>query len=85
MAIYSFPPLPCRDDGAHLNGLMSVRAFLRWAGIGKSKFYKEVRNERLFPQKVGTRTLIAREEAERWKSNLPNLGRGTLRSIPGEE
>lgn len=85
MAIYSLPPLPCRDDGAHLNGLMSVRAFLRWADISKSQFYKEVRNKRLFPKKVGSRTLVEREEAERWKSSLPVLGQDGQRSIEGGE
>lgn len=85
MAIYSLPPLSRRDEGAHLSGLMSVRAFLRWADISKSQFYKEVRYKRLFPKKVGTRTLVTREEAERWKSSLPVLGQDGSQSMKGEE
>ena len=85
MAIYLLPPLPYRDDESHFYGLMSVRAFLRWADISKSQFYKEVQSKRLFPKKVGTRTLVEREEAERWKSSLPVLGQDCPRSIEGGE
>jgi len=77
-----FPTLPTMDRGSHLIGLMSVKAFCRWAGIGKSKFYKEIRDERLNPSKVGSRTMVTLDEAERWRSALPGMRR-TLSGIPG--
>lgn len=55
-------------------GAMTIGEFLRWANIGRSKFYDEVRNKRLFPKKVGTRVVVPAYEAERWLRDLPNAG-----------
>jgi excisionase family DNA binding protein len=43
-------------------------------GIGRTTAYKEIKNGRLRPKKVGKRTLISREEEARWLSTAPSIG-----------
>jgi hypothetical protein len=55
--------------------------------ILKSAFYREVHARRLQMYKRGKRTMIEREEAERWYASLRNIpmlrdGGGGLRSSP---
>ncbi len=52
-------------------GAMTVKQFLEWVHISRSTFYKEVRAGRIKLRKVGRRSLVAREDAEAWLSNLP--------------
>lgn len=68
-----------------IQGVMSVRAFLRWSNICRSKFYDEVREGRLFPKKIGSRTVIPEEEAERWLRALPDADFGSSRRDQGRE
>jgi|GEM_PF-2920208 len=76
MAIHTlFPLLP---NGEFRNrGAMNIEEFLLWAKIKRWKFFDEVRRKRLFPKKVGTRTIIFWSEAERWSRELPNSGPAT--------
>lgn len=53
-------------------GAMSIDAFCRWAGIGRSLAYKEIEAGRLRIKKVGRRTLITMDEARNWLANLPD-------------
>lgn len=54
--------------------VMSVEEFLAWAGISRWKFYDLVKNGEIRPRKIGSRTVIPIEEAERWLRDLPESG-----------
>lgn len=49
----------------------SIEAFCERFGLGRSKTYEEIRLGRLKIRKVGTRTLIAHEDALAWFDALP--------------
>ncbi len=53
--------------------VMSVPAFLQWAGISRFLFYQEVKRGRIRPKKCGSRTKVPQDEAERWLRDLPEL------------
>ncbi len=50
----------------------SVRQFCEMHAIGRTTFYEEVKYGRLRIRKLGKRTLVLREEAERWVGALPS-------------
>jgi excisionase family DNA binding protein len=52
---------------------LSIKQFCNQFGLGKDRFYEEVRLGRLRAIKVGHRTLILRADAERWLASLPTL------------
>lgn len=52
--------------------VMSVEEFLKWAGISRWLFYKLVKEGKIHPKKIGARTVILVEEAERWLRELPD-------------
>lgn len=52
---------------------MSVRSFCESVGIGRTRFYQEVKAGRLRVRKLGRRTLVTTDDAEEWLSNLPAL------------
>jgi hypothetical protein len=52
-------------------GAMSVEEFCRWACIGKTKAYAEVKAGRLQLRKIGAKSIIFRVDAEVWLRNLP--------------
>jgi len=64
-------PSPALDFGGP--PVLSVTAFLKWAGISRFLFYQEVKRGRIHPRKCGSRTMVPREEAERWLRDLPVL------------
>ncbi|MGL5448056.1 MAG: DNA-binding protein [Rhabdaerophilum sp.] len=49
----------------------SVEQFCQRYSIGRSSTYEEIKAGRLRVKKVGSRTLIAQEEATRWFNALP--------------
>ena len=49
----------------------TVNQFLLWANTSRTTFYKEVSAGRIPIRKLGKRTLVLREDAERWLANLP--------------
>lgn len=49
----------------------SIEAFCDRFGLGRSKTYEEIRLGRLKIRKVGTRTLIAHDDAIAWFNALP--------------
>lgn len=53
------------------NGVFSVNDFCHWAGIGRTAAYSEMKAGRLLAKKFGRRTIIPRNEAERWLAALP--------------
>ena len=60
-----------------MNSAETVRAYTvracRAHGIGRTRFYDEVNSGRLKVRKLGTRTLVLREDAEAWLSLLPSV------------
>lgn len=50
---------------------MSVVEFARWAGIGRTTAFNEIRFGRLKAVKVNRRTLVTSAEAVRWLNALP--------------
>lgn len=56
---------------ATTGGAMTVPEFLRWACIGRTKAYAEVKAGRLTLRKIGSKTVILRDDAEAWLRSLP--------------
>jgi hypothetical protein len=52
---------------------LSVKEFCRLEGIGKDRFYQEVRLRRLRARKAGRRTIITPEDRAAWHAALPVL------------
>lgn len=52
----------------------SIREFCYRNGVGRTTAYKEIKEGRLSPRKLGKRTLISVEEERRWLANIPVLG-----------
>jgi hypothetical protein len=57
-------------------GGFSVNGFCRWAGIGRTAAYAEIKDGRLAARKFGKRTIIPVAEARRWFEALPSLKQG---------
>jgi excisionase family DNA binding protein len=51
----------------------AVREFCSAFGICRATFYSEVRAGRLKAVKIGSKTLILREDAETWVARLPRM------------
>lgn len=54
----------------------AILEFCRRYGVGRSKAYEEIRSGRLTAVKVGRRTLIKADDAERWLASLHRAGSG---------
>ncbi len=54
-----------------IGGAMTVSEFLRWACVGRTKFYAEVKAGRIALRKIGSKTVILRSDAEAWLRALP--------------
>jgi hypothetical protein len=52
-------------------GAFSVNAFCRWASVGRTLVYAEMKTGQLAARKLGRKTIILRSEAERWLAALP--------------
>ncbi len=48
-----------------------VKAFCRWAGIGRSTFYKLVLSKRLKVRKLGRKTVVLEADAKAFIDSLP--------------
>ena len=49
----------------------SVTEFCSWAGISPSRFYKEVKSQRLKIHKIGRKTIVKTTDANAWLDSLP--------------
>ena len=49
-----------------------INDFADAVGIGRSKIYEEIRDDRLQAKKLGSRTLIPVASAAAWLANLPS-------------
>lgn len=63
------------QDALHELGGFSVNAFCRWAGIGRTAAYAEIKDGRLEVRKLGKRTIVPVAEARRWFEALPSPSR----------
>jgi hypothetical protein len=63
--------LPSDRPAATIGGAMTVSEFLRWASIGRTKFYSEVQAGRITLRKIGSKTVILRADGEAWLHALP--------------
>lgn len=53
-------------------GAWSPQSFCKWADIGMTTFYEEVKAGRLRIKKLGVRTLVLDEDARAWLNSLPD-------------
>ena len=60
-----------RQDIASDKRGLTVEEFGRFYGVGRTAAFAEIAAGRLKALKLGRRTIIAREEADRWLANLP--------------
>ena len=50
---------------------MSIAQFCERYCLGRTRTYEEIKSGRLRARKIGTRTIIADDDAEDWLRNLP--------------
>uniref|UniRef100_A0A973WA88 Helix-turn-helix domain-containing protein n=2 Tax=Bradyrhizobium septentrionale TaxID=1404411 RepID=A0A973WA88_9BRAD len=50
---------------------MTIDQFCRSYCVGKTKTYSEIKSGRLKIRKLGSKTIIARADAEAWLASLP--------------
>ena len=50
---------------------MTVDQFCRWACIGKTKLYAEVKAGSITLRKIGSKTIVLRSDGEAWLNSLP--------------
>ena len=55
-------------------GALTVDEFCSWAGIGRSKFYNEVKAGRIRVRKIGRKSVVAMADAQAWLESLPVAG-----------
>jgi hypothetical protein len=63
------------DQSEGSGGGMSVAEFCKWAGIGRTLAYDEIKAGRLPAKKCRSRTIITRGDARHWLNQLPNKSR----------
>ncbi|MGD0562866.1 MAG: DNA-binding protein [Roseiarcus sp.] len=51
---------------------LSIREFGAMTGFGRTAIYAALKDQRLFAKKLGKRTVILKEEAERFLKGLPD-------------
>lgn len=69
-------------------GAMSVNDFAKWAGIGRTTAWKELREGNLRAVKVSARTIVRFEDATHWLATRPQLeirGSHSNSTQPGSE
>ncbi|MCC3304204.1 excisionase family DNA-binding protein [Sneathiella sp. HT1-7] len=65
---------PIRPANDNYITAISVEEFCRSVGIGKVKFYSELKAGRIRAKKCGRRTLVPLSEVGAWFENLPAAG-----------
>jgi excisionase family DNA binding protein len=59
------------DLAVSLPAAMTIDQFCRSYSVGKTKAYSEIQGGKLKIRKLGSKTLIARDDAEAWLNSLP--------------
>jgi hypothetical protein len=57
---------------------MNLRVFCARYGIGRTSAYSEIKQGRLRAKKVGRKTIVCEDDAERWLRLLPVLETGPV-------
>jgi excisionase family DNA binding protein len=57
-------------DRLATGGILSIEEFASWAGIGRGRAYKEIKDKRLPIVKIGRRTGIRADAAKAWANSL---------------
>jgi predicted DNA-binding transcriptional regulator AlpA len=52
-------------------GALTVAEFCNWAAIGRSSFYREVKEGRITLRKLGRKSVVTMADAEAWLNSLP--------------
>jgi len=60
--------------GMNLTRTLSIKEFCDQYCVGATRLYEEVKYGRIRLRKLGRKSLITRDEAERWLKNLPTSG-----------
>jgi excisionase family DNA binding protein len=55
---------------------MSIAEFCERYGPGRTKVYEELKSGRLRGRKIGKRTIITEDDAEKWLRHLPVIEAG---------
>jgi excisionase family DNA binding protein len=55
-------------------GALTIAGFCHIYNIGRTHLYEEIKSGRLAARKSGKRSLILRDDAERWARALPTMG-----------
>jgi excisionase family DNA binding protein len=63
--------------------LYSTDAFCAAFSVGKTKLYQMLREGEIVASKIGDKTVIPHEEAERWRSSLPKYSDAKCAGGPG--
>lgn len=69
-----------KQQAPNSGGAMSVTEFARWAGIGRTSAWNEIRIGALRAIKANTRTLVTVDDARRWLSSRPTTTEASSRT-----
>ncbi|QGY01854.1 DNA-binding protein [Methylobacterium mesophilicum SR1.6/6] len=64
-----------------VRGALSLKEFLDWSRLGRTKALEEIASGRLSAIKVGRRLLIPMASAEMWLSSQPRVVQGSENSL----
>jgi hypothetical protein len=73
--------LSAGEDHAKAHKDPSVAGFCHRYGIGRTKFYDEIKTGRLRAVKIGARTIVTADDEARWLASLPEVGASRRRSV----
>jgi hypothetical protein len=59
------------SPGVELPAAMDMNRFCRWASVGRTKAYDEIKAGRLRVRKIGSKTVVLLSDAEQWLQALP--------------
>jgi hypothetical protein len=59
------------DPAVSLSAAMTIDQFCRSYCVGRTKAYGELKSGRLVARKLGAKTIILRDDAEKWLRSLP--------------
>ena len=62
---------PITDQIAPASAAMTVPEFCRWARLGRTAVYREIKLKRLKLRKCGAKSLILVADAQDWLKQLP--------------
>jgi excisionase family DNA binding protein len=61
------------DDGS-----LTIREFCEWAKVGRTLTYQLINEGTIEAFKVGTKTLVTKSSARKWRASLPRINSSAL-------